>query len=99
MSEEGVCYLSAAGRWCRFELVPRVELVMVRLTDISDEIINEEALKLAQRRMAAILESTGDANLLIDNTGKLISFNKKACEVIQIWLGFLPGEGVDFRAR
>lgn len=64
-------FFSIAQRWCRYEIVPRLGVVMVRLTDITDEKINDDALKQAQRRLVAILGSTGDANLLIENSGKL----------------------------
>ncbi len=98
LSDSGVCFCYPSSRWCRFELVSRLGFVMVRLTDISDEITKDDELKLAQRRMLAILESTGDANLLIDNSGKLLSFNGKAIEVIQSWLGIIPFEGLDFQS-
>lgn len=96
---EGVCLLTKSNKWCRFELLPRPGIVMVRLTDISEEVLADEALKLAQNRLLAILESTEDANVLIDKSGKLLSINRKAKLVLSQWLGFYPEEETDLMVQ
>jgi len=75
----------ADTRW-QSELIPilqdgKIETALVIATDITDRHRAAMELERSVSLLQATLESTADGILVVDNTGKMLSFNKKFVEM------------------
>lgn len=89
--------------WLKMKYTPvydeagRVLGVLLITLNIDEKKRIQDKLKSSETKLRAIINSTNDNNVLIDNNYKILSFNRRAFESVKKVFGAEMKEGEDFR--
>ena len=77
-------YNEVEQRWYKGTVYPSEEGITVIFSDVTEKKQTEERIRESGNKLAAILNSTSDINILIDPEYKILSFNKTAYESTKV---------------